>query len=208
MPQTHLTAWLGYGSMILPTGVACMCCDMCSTANSHSQPCSHSHSLPQPQPHTTHYTPHTTHCTHCTCTCTTVLHQQHATLSTASYQLPATSYQHPPPGPGPGIRDPAASRPSASWIPFEQKEPDYLLWGPLRSSFASSCTPAGCLLQPKHGLDEGARGAKSGWKKKLLALNGFFDNPPSVLAAVRLPTLFVVSSMLRRSTMRDQDGFN
>jgi hypothetical protein len=68
-------------------------------------------------------------------------------------------------------------------------------------------------LQPKHGLDEGARGAKSGWKKKLFAigqraLNGFFDNPPSVLAAVRLPTLFVVSSMLRRSTMRDQDGFN
>jgi hypothetical protein len=47
-------------------------------------------------------------------------------------------------------------------IPFEQKEPDYLLWGPLRSSFASSSTPAGCLLQRIHGLDEGARGAKSG----------------------------------------------
>jgi hypothetical protein len=45
-------------------------------------------------------------------------------------------------------------------IPFEQKEPDYLLWGPLRSSFASSSTPAGCLLQLKHGLDEGAGGAR------------------------------------------------
>jgi hypothetical protein len=45
--------------------------------------------------------------------------------------------------------------------PFEQKEPDYLLWAPLRSSFASSSTPAGCLLQLIHGLDEGARGAKS-----------------------------------------------
>jgi hypothetical protein len=56
-----------------------------------------------------------------------------------------------------------------------QKEPDYLLWlwaigsysyglrDPLRSSFASSSTPAaGCLLQLKHGLDEAARGAKSG----------------------------------------------
>jgi hypothetical protein len=50
-------------------------------------------------------------------------------------------------------------------IPFEQKEPDYLLWGPLRSSFASSSTPAGCLLQLEHGLDEGARGAKSHRKK-------------------------------------------
>ena len=50
-------------------------------------------------------------------------------------------------------------------IPFEQKEPDYLLWAPLRSSFASSSTPAGCLLQLKHGLDEGARGAKSHRKK-------------------------------------------
>ena len=50
-------------------------------------------------------------------------------------------------------------------IPFEQKEPDYLLWAPLRSSFASSSTPAGCLLQLIHGLDEGARGAKSGCKK-------------------------------------------
>jgi hypothetical protein len=51
-------------------------------------------------------------------------------------------------------------------IPFEQKEPDYLLWGPLCSSFASANTPAGCLLQLKHGLDEGARGAKSQRKKK------------------------------------------
>jgi hypothetical protein len=39
-------------------------------------------------------------------------------------------------------------------IPFEQKEPDYLLWAPLRSSSASSSTPAGCLLQLKHGLDD------------------------------------------------------
>jgi hypothetical protein len=46
-------------------------------------------------------------------------------------------------------------------IPFEQKETDYLLWGCFRSSFASSSTPAGCLLQLIHGLDEGARGAKS-----------------------------------------------
>jgi hypothetical protein len=51
---------------------------------------------------------------------------------------------------------------SCPLIPFEQKEPDYLLWPPLRSSFASSSTPAGCLLQLKHGLDEAARGAKSG----------------------------------------------
>jgi hypothetical protein len=50
-------------------------------------------------------------------------------------------------------------------IPFEQKEPDYLLWGPLRSRFASSSTPAGCLLRLIHGLDEGARGAKSQRKK-------------------------------------------
>jgi hypothetical protein len=55
--------------------------------------------------------------------------------------------------------------PSAPGIPFEQKEPDYLLWAPLRSGFASSCTPAGCLLQLKHGLDEGARGAESQRKK-------------------------------------------
>jgi hypothetical protein len=52
-----------------------------------------------------------------------------------------------------------------SAIPFEQKEPDYLLWGCFRSSFASSSTPAGCLLQLIHGLDEGARSAKSGCKK-------------------------------------------
>jgi hypothetical protein len=50
-------------------------------------------------------------------------------------------------------------------IAFEQFKPDYLLWGPLRSSFASSSTPAGCLLKLKHGLDEAARGAKSGCKK-------------------------------------------
>jgi hypothetical protein len=49
-------------------------------------------------------------------------------------------------------------------IPFEQIKPDYLLWGCFRWSFASSSTPAGCLLQLVHGLDgmdEGARGAKS-----------------------------------------------
>jgi hypothetical protein len=50
-------------------------------------------------------------------------------------------------------------------IPFEQIKPDYLLWGCFRSSFASSSTPAGCLLQLIHGLDEGARGAKSHRKK-------------------------------------------
>jgi hypothetical protein len=38
-------------------------------------------------------------------------------------------------------------------------------WGCFRSSFASLGTPAGCLLQLIHGLDEGARGAKSGCKK-------------------------------------------
>ena len=34
-------------------------------------------------------------------------------------------------------------------IPFEQKEPDYLLWGCFRWGFASASTstPAGCLLQ-------------------------------------------------------------
>jgi hypothetical protein len=53
-----------------------------------------------------------------------------------------------------------------SRIAFEQKERDYLLWGSFRSSSASSSTPAGCLLQLIHGLDEGARGAKSYRKKK------------------------------------------
>jgi hypothetical protein len=52
-------------------------------------------------------------------------------------------------------------------IPFEQKERDYLLWGCFRSSFASSSTPAGCLLQLIHGLDEAARGAES-YKKKAI----------------------------------------
>jgi hypothetical protein len=47
-------------------------------------------------------------------------------------------------------------------IPFEQIKPDYLLWGCFRWSFASSSTPAGCVLQLKHGLDEAARDAKSG----------------------------------------------
>jgi hypothetical protein len=52
--------------------------------------------------------------------------------------------------------------------PFELNKPDYLLWGCFRSSFASSTTPGGCLLQLKHGLGPGswmrrraARGAKS-----------------------------------------------
>jgi hypothetical protein len=58
-------------------------------------------------------------------------------------------------------------------IPFEQViaiEPDPVrlpalcsgLWGCFRSSCASSSTPAGCLLHLEHGLDEAARGAKSG----------------------------------------------
>jgi hypothetical protein len=62
----------------------------------------------------------------------------------------------------------SAERPEARGhgIPSEQKEPgDYLLWGCFRSGFASSSTPAGCLFQLIHGLDEGARGAKSPWKK-------------------------------------------
>jgi hypothetical protein len=58
-------------------------------------------------------------------------------------------------------------------IPFEQKEPDYLIWGCFRSSFASSSTPAGCLFQLKHGLDEGARGAKSQRKKSNKEREGF-----------------------------------
>jgi hypothetical protein len=50
-------------------------------------------------------------------------------------------------------------------IPFEQKEPDYMLWGCFRWSFASTSTPAGCLLQLIHGLDEETRDAKSHIKK-------------------------------------------
>jgi hypothetical protein len=42
-------------------------------------------------------------------------------------------------------------------IPFEQKEPDYLLWGCFRSRFASSSTPAGCLLQLMSGLRRGRK---------------------------------------------------
>jgi hypothetical protein len=45
-------------------------------------------------------------------------------------------------------------------IAFEQKERDYLLWGCFRWSFASASTPAGCLLQLIHGLDE-AREARN-----------------------------------------------
>jgi hypothetical protein len=60
-----------------------------------------------------------------------------------------------------GIRLTKAAKPRS---PFELNKPDYLRWGALRSSSASSSTPAGCLLQLAHGLDEGARGAKSGCK--------------------------------------------
>jgi hypothetical protein len=63
---------------------------------------------------------------------------------------------------------PSGSREELVWagrgpggIAFEQKGRDYLLWGALRSGFTSSSTPAGCLWQLIHGLDEGARGAKS-----------------------------------------------
>jgi hypothetical protein len=55
--------------------------------------------------------------------------------------------------------------PGDQLIPFEQIKPDHLLWGCFRSGFASSSTPAGCLFQLKHGLDEAARGAESGCKK-------------------------------------------
>jgi hypothetical protein len=58
-------------------------------------------------------------------------------------------------------------------IAFEQNERDYLLWVCFRSSFASSSTPAGCLLQLIHGLDEGARGAKSYRKKSNKEREGF-----------------------------------
>jgi hypothetical protein len=58
-------------------------------------------------------------------------------------------------------------------IALEQKGRDYLLWGCFRSSFASSSAPAGCLLQLIHGLDEGARGAKSGCKKSNKHCEGF-----------------------------------
>jgi hypothetical protein len=47
------------------------------------------------------------------------------------------------------------------WSEYEQKEPDYLLWGCFHWSFASASTPAGRLLQLIHGLGEGAQGAKS-----------------------------------------------
>jgi hypothetical protein len=71
------------------------------------------------------------------------------------------------------ISGPKSARPHGG-IPFEQKGPDYLLWGCFRSSFASSSTPAGCLLQLiLHGLDEGARGAKSQRKKSNKEREGF-----------------------------------
>jgi hypothetical protein len=40
----------------------------------------------------------------------------------------------------------------------EQSKPDYLIWGALRSGFASAIAPAGCLLELAHGL--GAEGAR------------------------------------------------
>jgi hypothetical protein len=63
----------------------------------------------------------------------------------------------------------------AARITFEQKERGYylLLWGALCSSFASSSTPGGCLLQLIHGLDEGAPGAKSQCKKSNSQCEGF-----------------------------------
>jgi hypothetical protein len=79
--------------------------------------------------------------------------------------------------PPPGIRDTGdgvSQRNRGARIPFEQKEPDYLLCPPLRSSFASSSTPAGCLLQLKHGLDEAARGAKSHRKKNAIRKERIF----------------------------------
>jgi hypothetical protein len=92
---------------------------------------------------------------------------------------PPTHHHHPPTLPAPRIL--CASRPSRGvyiiylylahglWpatelratTAFEQIKPDYLLWGCFRWSFASASTPAGCLLQLIHGLDEVARGAKS-----------------------------------------------
>jgi hypothetical protein len=50
------------------------------------------------------------------------------------------------PAPGTGTENPSGVR-SAAESPFELNKPDYLLWGCFRSSFASSSTPAGCLLQ-------------------------------------------------------------
>jgi hypothetical protein len=43
---------------------------------------------------------------------------------------------------------------AGGWIAFEQKGRDYLLWGCFRSGFASSSTPAGCLL-PGRGHRKG-----------------------------------------------------
>jgi hypothetical protein len=60
----------------------------------------------------------------------------------------------------PACPSPRPLRPSLG-IPFEQIKPDYLLLGCFRWIFASASTPTGCLLQLIHGLDEGARGAKS-----------------------------------------------
>jgi hypothetical protein len=49
-----------------------------------------------------------------------------------------------------------AGRERAEKAEAANKEPDYLLWGCFRSSFASSSTPAGCLLELTHGLDRSA----------------------------------------------------
>jgi hypothetical protein len=71
--------------------------------------------------------------------------------------------RHPPPPSPPSPPNPPGQfrRPAAPQIPFEQIKPDYLLGGCFRWSFASASTPAGCLLQLIHGLDESARDAKS-----------------------------------------------
>jgi hypothetical protein len=94
------------------------------------------------------------------------------TRPSRSLFLPPPPARRPPP---PAPRSPEPEPGGWGWgtaragsceleIPFEQKEPDYLLWAPLRSSFASSSTPAGCLLQLEHGhgLVEAARDAKPG----------------------------------------------
>jgi hypothetical protein len=84
------------------------------------------------------------------------------------------------PGPGSGawaagfwvrwpVATPGPDRHRGSGIPFEQIKPDYLLWGCFRSNFASSSTPAGCVLQLKHGLDHRAREAQNPAVKKAIS---------------------------------------
>jgi hypothetical protein len=63
--------------------------------------------------------------------------------------------------PSPGAEQRRAERPMGGFWPriYVVKK------GHLRSSFASSRRPAGCLLELTHGLDEGPRDAKSPYKK-------------------------------------------